>query len=182
MVQASNPKHSLYTQSKSTEKKTEHLVVAIVEDKPGVFSRIAGLFRRRNFNIKSITIGNCEQKGLSRMTIVVDGTKTITEQLVKQLYKIIEVIKVIDLPEDQSIVRELALIKITTTKQTRSEIMQIVDISGAKIVGVNLDSVMVELTGDHQKIDSFLEMVKVFGIRELARTGVTAMQKGMKES
>lgn len=176
-MQKSDPKHSLYSQSKSTEKKTEHIVVAIVEDKPGVFSRIAGLFRRRNFNIKSLTIGNCEQKGLSRMTLVVDGTKTVTEQLIKQLYKVIEVIKVMDISHDQNVVRELALLKINASKTTRTEIMQIVELYKAKVVHVGSDLLMVEIIGEPEKIDAFLELVKGFGIRELARTGVTALNR-----
>lgn len=173
-----DPKRSLYSKISSTEVKSEHIVVAIVEDKPGVFSRIAGLFRRRNFNIKSLTIGSCELKGMSRMAIVIDGTKTKTEQVIKQLYKVIEVIKVSDLTFDETVIRELALVKIMATKATRSEIMQIVDIFRGKIVDVSHDFVMVEITGDSGKINSFLDLVKGFGVKELARTGATAMGRG----
>lgn len=169
---------NLYSQMKSSEKKSEHVLVAIVEDTPGVFSRTSGLFRRRGFNIKSITVGNCEKDGYSRMTLVIDGTKTVTEQVIKQLYKIIEVIKVNDLSFEEKVTRELALVKITADSKNRSEIMQIVDIFRGKIVDVNHDSVMVEITGDSYKIDSFLELVKSFGILELARTGVTALNRG----
>lgn len=178
MSQQGDQKRNLYTQMKSSESKTEHVVVAIVEDKPGVFSRTSGLFRRRGFNIKSITVGNCEKPGLSRMTLVIDGTKTITEQVIKQLYKIVEVIKVSDLSFDEKVIRELALVKIKANKANRSEIMQMVDIFRGKIVDVGHDTVMVEITGDNTKIDSFLDLVRSFGIIELARTGVTALNRG----
>jgi len=178
MTEEDSQKYSLYTEIKTSEIKTEHIVVAIVEDTPHVFSRIAGLFRRRGFNIKSLTIGQSEQAGYSRMTIVVDGTKTDTEQVIKQLYKVVEVIKVSDISFDKTVVRELALVKIFATKTTRSEIMQIVDIFRGKIVDVGHDSLMVEITGDSKKVDSFLDLVRSFGIKELARTGVTAMNRG----
>lgn len=182
MAKQGEQKRNLYTQVKKTESKTEHVVVAVVEDKPGVFSRIAGLFRRRGFNIKSLTVGNCELQGLSRMTIVIDGTKTITEQVIKQLYKIIEVIKVSDLSSDEKVTRELALVKIIASPSNRSEIMQIVDIFRGKIVDVSHDSVMVEITGESTKIDSFLDLVQSFGVKELARTGVTALNRGNGKS
>lgn len=171
-------KRNLYTKFQRSELATEHVVVAIVEDKPGVFSRTSGLLRRRGFNIKSITVGNCEKAGLSRMTLVIDGTKTNTEQVIKQLYKIIEVVKVSDLSFDEKVTRELALVKVLANASNRSEIMQIVDIFRGKIVDVNRDSVMVEITGESTKIDSFLDLVRDFGIHELARTGVTALQRG----
>ncbi|OGJ44150.1 acetolactate synthase small subunit [Candidatus Peregrinibacteria bacterium RIFOXYA12_FULL_33_12] len=158
--------------------KTEHIVVALAENKPGVISKISGLFRRRGFNIQSITAGHTEEKGISRLTIMVDGTKTNTEQLIKQLYKIIEITKVSDLTLDKKIVRELALVKLYATKSTRSEIMQIVDIFKARIVDVSHSSVIVEITGDSLKIESFLDLVRGFGIKEIARTGVTAMNRG----
>lgn len=178
MAQSGDQKRNLYTQIQSTEVKTEHVVVAVVQETPHVFSRIAGLFRRRGFHIKSLTIGTSEQLGVTRMTIVVDGTKTDTEQVIKQLYKVIEVIKVTDISFEQTVVRELALVKIYATKSTRSEIMQIVDIFRGKIVDVGHDSLMVEITGDSSKVDSFLDLVRGFGIKEMARTGVTAMNRG----
>ena len=179
MNQQGDQKRNLYTQVASKELKTEHVVVAIVEQTPLVFSRIAGLLRRRGFKIKSLTVGQCDQPGYFRMTIVIDGTKTNTEQVIKQLYKIIEVIKVIDLSFGQTVLRELALVKIFATKSTRSEIMQIVDIFRAKIVDVGHDSLLVEITGDSTKVDSFLDLIRGFGIKEIARTGVTAMQRGV---
>lgn len=111
------------------------------------------------------------------MTLVVDGTKTVTEQLIKQLYKVIEVIKVMDISHDQNVVRELALLKINASKTTRSEVMQIVDLYKAKVVHVGSELLMVEIVGEPEKIDAFLELVKGFGIRELARTGVTALNR-----
>lgn len=179
MSKQGEQKRSLYTQRKNIEIKTEHIVVSLVQDRPGVLSKVAGLLRKRGFNMKSITVGSTEEKGISRITIVVDGTKTNTEQVVKQLYKIIEVIKVSDLTMDNKIVRELALVKLFATKSTRSEIIQIVDIFRARMVDVAHDSLMVEITGDHQKIESFLDLVRPFGIKEIARTGITAMNRGI---
>src|SRR3989339_1393893 len=121
MSLSTEQRRSLYTQRKNVEIKTEHIVVALAENKPGVISKISGLFRRRGFNIQSITAGHTEEKGISRLTIMVDGTKTNTEQLIKQLYKIIEITKVSDLTLDKKIVRELALVKLYATKSTRSE-------------------------------------------------------------
>ncbi len=175
MSQQGEQQRSLYTQKKSLERKTEHIVVALAENKPGVLSKVTGMLRRRGFNINSLTAGTTEEPGISRMTFLVDGTKTNTEQLIKQLYKVIEIVKVSDLTSDKKVIRELALIKLYATKSNRSEIMQIVDIFRARIVDVGHDSIMVEITGDHLKIDSFLDLVRGFGIKEIARTGVTAM-------
>lgn len=157
---------------------TKHTLVALVEDKPGVLNRVASLFRRRGFNIESIAVGSSEIPHLSRMTIVVDGTNTMIEQVRKQLDKIIDVIRVSDITEEDIIARELALIKVKTTPATRSEIMQIVDIFRANIVDVGSESVTVEVTGDEDKINSLLNLLRTFGIKELARTGRIAMARG----
>lgn len=177
MAKVGDQKHSLYTQTQSRIKKTEHVVMAMVEDKPGVLSRISGLFRRRGFNIKSLTVGPSETKGLSRMTIVVDWSKTDTEQVMKQLYKVIEVVEVKDLSQCDAIVQELALIKVSSKHTNKSEIVRVVDMYQGKIMDVGDDSVIVEITGDSQEIDSFLDLVKAFGVQELSRTGVTAMSR-----
>jgi len=157
---------------------TKHTIVALVEDKPGVLNRMASLFRRRGFNIESIAVGHSEIPHLSRMTIVVDGTTTMVEQVRKQLGKVIDVVRVSDITGDDVITRELALIKVKATSSTRSEIMQIVDIFRANIVDVGSDSVTVEVTGDEEKIDSLLNLLRGFGLKELARTGRLAMTRG----
>ena len=156
----------------------KHTLVALVENKPGVLNRMASLFRQRNFNIESIAVGHSEQPHLSRMTIVVDGAATMVEQVRKQLDKIIDVVKVSDITGDDMIARELALIKVRATSSTRSEIMQIVDIFRANIVDVASDSVTIEVTGDEEKINSLFNLLRGFGIKEIARTGRIAMTRG----
>ncbi len=161
---------------------TKHTIVALVEDKPGVLNRMVSLFRRRGFNIESIAVGHSETPHLSRMTIVVDGTTTSVEQVRKQLDKVIDVVKVSEISSDDMITRELALIKVKTTSATRSEIMQIGDIFRANIVDVSSDSVTVEVTGDEEKVDSLFNLLRGFGIKELARTGRIAMTRGTLSS
>lgn len=158
--------------------KSKHTLVALVEDKPGVLNRVASLFRRRNFNIESIAVGHCEQPGLSRMTIVVDGATTAVEQVRKQLDKVIEVVKVTDITNEPIVARELALIKVHATSSTRSEIIQIVDIFRANIIDVSPSSLIVEVTGDTDKIESLYNLLRRFGVKELARTGRIAMARG----
>jgi acetolactate synthase-1/3 small subunit len=157
---------------------TKHTIVALVEDHPGVLNRIVSLFRRRNFNIESLAVGHTEIPGISRMTIVVTGTDTTVEQVSKQLYKVIEVLKVTDVTHEKAVNRELALIKVASTGQTRAEIMQLVDIYRAKIVDVASDSVMVEATGPESKVDSLLSLLRPFGIKEMVRTGRISMMRG----
>jgi len=157
---------------------TKHTLVALVEDKPGVLNRMASLFRRRGFNIESITVGHSELPHLSRMTIVVDGSTTMVEQVRKQLDKVVDVLKVSDITEEDIITRELALIKVNATSSTRSEIIQIVDIFRANIVNVAPNSVTIEVTGDEDKISSLLDLLRSFGIKEITRTGRIAMTRG----
>ena len=157
---------------------SQHTLVALVEDKPGVLNRMASLFRRRGFNIESIAVGHSEQPHLSRITIVVNGSTPVIEQVRKQLDKVIDVIKVTEISDDEMVNRELALIKVKANSTTRSEIMQIVDIFRANIVDVGFDSVTVEVTGDENKIDSLYNLLRAFGIKELARTGRLAMTRG----
>lgn len=157
---------------------TKHTLVALVEDKPGVLNRLASLFRRRGFNIDSIAVGHSETPGLSRVTLVVDGTATMVEQVRKQLDKVIDIVKVSDLTEANLVARELALIKVNTTSATRSSIMQIVDIFRANIIDVSFDSVTVEVTGDEDKIDSLYNLLRGYGVKELARTGRIALVRG----
>jgi len=157
---------------------TRHTLVALVEDRPGVLNRVASLFRRRGFNIESIAVGHSEQPGLSRMTVVVGGDSAEVEQVRKQLDKLINVVKVSDITEEDMVARELALIKVKATPSTRSEIIQIVDIFRANIVDVALDSLTVEVTGDEDKVESLLELLRGFGIKEISRTGRIALTRG----
>ena len=156
----------------------QHTIVALVGDKPGVLNRMASLFRRRGFNIESIAVGHSEVPDLSRMTFVVSGSTTIVEQVRKQLSKIVDVVKVTDVTADKTTVRELALIKVRATAASRSEIIEIVDIFRANIVDVGADSLTIEITGDEDKIDSLLKLLRGFGIREISRTGCIAMLRG----
>jgi acetolactate synthase-1/3 small subunit len=149
-----------------------------MDNNPFTFNRVISLFRSRGFVIDSLTIGQTDIQNMMRLTIVVDGSRTAVEQVVKQLYKVVEVRKVTDLSEDQPVVRELALIKVTSKPTTRGEIMQLVDIYRASIVDVALGSVLIEVTGDPEKIDSLVGLLRGFGIKEMVRTGVVAMVRG----
>ena len=157
---------------------TKHTLVALVEDKPGVLNRVASLFRRRSFNIESLAVGGSEQPGLSRMTIVAIGDSAHVEQVRKQLEKLINVVKVADITEGDMVTRELALIKVKATASTRSEIMQIVSIFRANIVDVAPGSVTVEVTGDEDKVNSLLGLLRDFGVKEVSRTGRIALTRG----
>lgn len=158
---------------------TQHTIVALVENRPGVLNRVASLFRRRNFNIESIAVGQTEMPDVSRMTIVVDGATTAVEQVTKQFYKLIETIKVSDITCEEIVTRELALIKVRATASTRGEIIQIVDIFRANIVDVSPDSIIIEVTGDEEKINSLVQLLRGFGIKEIARTGRVSLVRGM---
>ncbi len=157
---------------------SKQILVVLVNNKPGVLNRVASLFRRRGFNIESIAVGLSEQPDISRMTIVVDGSTGKLEQVRKQLDKLIDVIKILDLGADNAVVRELALIKVKATAETRGSIIQIVDIFRAGIVDVSSDSLIVEVTGDKDKVDSLYNLLRPFGIKEVARTGYLAMNRG----
>ncbi|MBI2908595.1 MAG: acetolactate synthase small subunit [Chloroflexi bacterium] len=157
----------------------KHTIVALVENRPGVLNRVASLFRRRNFNIESIAVGHTDMPDVSRMTIVVDGANTAVEQVTKQLYKLIEAVKVSDITAEEMVARELALIKVKATASTRGEIIQIVDVFRANIIDVSPDSIIIEVTGDEEKINSLLQLLKGFGIKEIARTGRVSLVRGM---
>ena len=156
----------------------KHTMVALVEDKPGVLNRMASLFRRRGFNIESIAVGHSELPNLSRMTFVVNGSATMVEQVRKQLDKVVDVVKVVDITAENKTTRELALIKVKATSANRGEIIEIADIFRANIVDVASDSLVIEITGDEDKVDSLLNLLRGFGIREIARTGRVAMIRG----
>jgi acetolactate synthase I/III small subunit len=157
----------------------EHTLVVLVEDKPGVLNRVASLFRRRAFNIESLTVGHTEQPGISRMTIVIDGEQTNVERVTANLYKLVNVIQVADLAGMPAVSRDLALIKVSVTAINRSEVMQLVEVFRSRIVDVANDSLVIEITGDEDKINSFVEVLRPFGILEMVRTGVVAMARGV---
>lgn len=150
----------------------------LVNDQPGVLQRVSGLFGRRGFNIESITVGQSEEIGLSRMVIVTLGDQHTLEQIEKQLYKLIDVIKVIDLGSKPMVARELALIKVKADPAERPEIMGVVETFRASVVDIGATSLLVQVVGDTQKIDAMIELLKPYGIKELSRTGVTAMIRG----
>lgn len=159
----------------------KHTLSVIVQNRPGVLARVASLFRRRGYNIESISVGTTEDPDLSRMTIVVHADEPrMVESICKNVHKLVEVIKVQDLTNEPIIDRELALIKVTATAANRSEIMQIVDIFRAHIVDVSEQSVVIEVTGDEGKIDAIESLLRPFGIREMVRTGRVAMVRGAR--
>jgi acetolactate synthase-1/3 small subunit len=150
----------------------------LVQDKPGVLTRVASLFRRRGFNIASLAVGHSEQPGLSRMTFVVEGDEYTVDQATKQLDKLIDVVKVSDISEIDLVARELALIKVETTLETRGQIIEVVQLFRAKTVDVGARSLVIEATGEEDKINALLDLLEPFGIMELMRTGRVAMVRG----
>lgn len=158
--------------------KKRHTLVVQVEDHPGVLNRVVSLMRRRSFNIESITVGHSEQPGVSRMTLVVDGEEEEVEQVGKQLYKLMEVLKVTDVTDLNCVAHELALIKVAAKAQQRTEVLQIAQIFEARVVDANPNTLLLEATGPEERIDSLLAMLRGFGIRELVRTGAIAMVRG----
>jgi len=156
----------------------KHTLVILVEDKPGVLNRVASLFRRRTYNIESLTVGHTNLEGISRMTIVVEGDEFSIERLTSYLYKLVNVIQVDDLYEKPMVSRDLVLIKVTATAANRSEVIQMVDVFRARIVDVTSNSMIVEATGDEEKISSLVEVLKPLGIIEMVRTGSVAMARG----
>ena len=154
-----------------------------MDNNPFTFNRVISLFRSRGFDIDSLTIGQTDVQDMMRLTIVVDGSKTAVEQVVKQLYKVVEVRKVSDLSDDARVERELALVKVSCkTAPQRAEVMQIADIYRARVVDVASSSLMIEVTGPTVKVDSLIELFKPYGLKELVRTGVVAMSRGQAVS
>jgi acetolactate synthase-1/3 small subunit len=154
-----------------------HTLVCLVEDQPGVLNRVMSLFRRRMFNAESVTVGASEQQGLSRMTFVIHGDDETVEQVTKQLYKLLEVIKVTDITTEPHIRRELALIKVAATAANRADIMQLTGIYRGEILDVSHNQLVIEIAGSAEKIDAFLSLVQPFGIREISRTGTVVMTR-----
>ena len=155
-----------------------HTISVLVENKFGVLSRIAGLFSGRGFNIESLSVAESLDPNVSRMTIVTRGDDRVIEQVTKQLNKLVDVIKVIDHTEEKFVDRELALIKINAESQLREEILRITEIFRGKVVDVSSKAYTVEVTGDEEKVEAFIEMLKPLGIKEIARTGKIAMSRG----
>lgn len=156
-----------------------HTIVALVENKPGVLNRVASLFRRRSFNIDSLTVGRTEQPDISRMTIVVDSDEVSIARLEAYLYKLVDVIQVYDLTSVPTVSRDLAMIKVNTTLESRTHVMQMVDVFRARIVDVTNNSFIIEITGDEEKVSGFVDVLRPWGIIEMVRTGIVAMSRGV---
>lgn len=166
---------------KRPQRKTEekpHVLTLLVENKAGVLARISGLFAGRGYNIESLCVGETNDPKISRMTIITRGDSKIVEQIEKQLRKIIEVIKVSNITDVPHVERELMLVKVHATKENRDEIMRLVEIFRGKIVDVTLKTLTVEITGDREKTDAFLQLINPFGIKEVVRTGIAAIRRG----
>ncbi len=159
-------------------KETRRVLITLVENKPGVLTRVASLFRRRNFNIESLTVGHTDSPDVSRMTIVVDATRTNAEMVQRNLLKMVNVIDVQDVSHAPAVFRDLALIKVKADNQARFEIMQLVNVYRARVVDICADSLIVEVTGPEVKINSLVEMLTPYGIIEMVRTGLVAMVRG----
>jgi acetolactate synthase-1/3 small subunit len=155
-----------------------HTLSVLVEDKPGVLARVASLFSRRGYNIQSLAVGATEQKDMSRMTIVVSVDESPLEQITKQLNKLINVIKIVEQDDDNSVSRELALIKVRADASTRSQVIEAVNLFRAKVVDVSTESLTIEATGTPAKLEAFLRVLEPYGIRELAQSGVVSLSRG----
>ena len=158
----------------------KHTLSVLVDNRPGVLTRVAGLFARRGYNIDSLAVGMTEDPKVSRMTIVVEGDEYVIQQVTKQLNKLIDVHEVLDITDDPYVERELILIRVKAEPAVRGEIMQIVDIFRARIVDIGKDSLIIETTGDLGKINAIISSMKPFGITEVVRTGKIAMVRGPK--
>ena len=155
----------------------KHVVCALVEDKPGVLAHIAGLFSSRGYNIDSLTVGGTETAGVSRMTIVVKGDEEILEQIVKQLHKVIDVVKVQDFTGKEFVARDLVLVKVSCPSAKRAELVAVADVFRANVVHVGEKEMIIELTGEAKKVEAFLGVISPYGIKELARTGQVAIAR-----
>lgn len=156
----------------------KYILSVLVKNSSGVLSRVSGLFSRRGYNIDSLTVGRTENKEISRMTITLNGDIDVLEQVVKQLNKLEDVIRVVNLKESNSVYRELVLIKVKADAEKRASINEIVKIFRCKIIDVSVDTLTIELTGDGNKVSALIKLMEEYGIEELVRTGVTALQRG----
>lgn len=159
-----------------------HTFAVYVDDKPGVLNRVASLFRRRAFNIESLTVGHTHEPGMSRMTVVVDTDEYGARRLEANLYKLVPVRRVENLSARPSIARDLALIKVNVSGDTRAQVMQLVDVYRARVIDVSPESLVIEATGAEHKIESLLEVLRPYGISETVRTGIVAMARGTREA
>jgi len=159
---------------------SRHVLSLLVEDKPGLLTRVAGLFARRGFNIESLAVGPTEVAGLSRITVVVDEEAVQIEQITKQLNKLVNVIKIVELDESQSVQREHMLIKVRVDHQSRSHVLEAVNLFRARVVDVVTDAIVIEVTGDTGKIQAFLRVLEPYGIKEIAQSGLIAVGRGSK--
>ena len=157
---------------------SKHTMIAWMEDKPGVLNRVAGLFRRRNFNIESLAVGHSEKPGISRMTFVAEGDTRDMRQVQTQLYKLINVTAVQDVTDVPTVDRELALIKVKASNGSRAEVMQLVDIYRASIIDVDMETVIIQAVGSEGRVNSLVDLLSSFGIVEMVRTGKVAMVRG----
>ncbi len=157
---------------------SRHTLSVLVENKPGVLARIAGLFSRRGFNIDSLAVGPTEHPEISRMTIVVNVEESPLEQVTKQLNKLVEVIKIVELDGPQSVTRELLLVKVKADAETRGQVLETIQLFRAKVVDVATDAVTIEVTGSAEKLEAFLRVLEPFGIRELVQSGMVAIGRG----
>jgi acetolactate synthase-1/3 small subunit len=163
------------------ESRKTRVIAALVENKPGVLHSVSNMFRRRGFNIESITVGRTEQEDLSRMTITVKGDEKTLEQIIKQMNKLIDVVKVSQLEPENIVTRELALIKVNVPdNKSRSDVINCVDVFRGRVVDVSPEALTIEITGTPDKIDAFLNLMRTYGIMELARTGLTALARGIR--
>jgi len=169
------------TPGSSSNGLSKRTVIALVQDRPGVLARVAGLFRRRGFNIASLVVGKAERPGFSRMTFEVEGDPSIVSHVARQLDKLIDVVEVTDVTDLDIVWREMALMKVSASAETRGEIMQLVEIFRAKIVDIGAEAVGIEATGDPDKIDSMISLLQPFGVREVMRTGRVAMPRAALE-
>ena len=159
----------------------KHKVAVLVENNPGVLAKVANLFSRRGYNIDSLVVSDTEDKAISRMTIVVDGDERTIEQVTKQLHKLVDVIKVNDLTNDDTVCRQLLLVRVAADRDTRGEIIQLMDIFHARIIDIGRRSLIIEATGDESKIEAILKSLQPFGIQEIVKTGISAMVRSPKD-
>jgi acetolactate synthase I/III small subunit len=157
----------------------KHIIVALMQDRPGVLNRVTSLFRRRNFNIESLAVGHSETPGISRMTVVVEAD---VEQVVKQLYRLVDVLKVSDVTQDAKVEREIAFIKLNATPQRRGEIAALARVFHARVVDVSANTMVIEITASPGKVENFVSLVRPFGIKEMMRSGRIAMVRGSRST
>lgn len=158
-----------------------HKLAVLVENTPGVLSNVSGLFSRRGYNIESLVVSDTEDKAISRMTIVVEGDEKTIDQVTKQLHKLVEVIKVNDLTHDDTVSRQLLLLRVAADRQTRIEIIQLMEVFRANIIDIGRRSIVIEATGDEPKIDAIVKALQPYGIQEIVKTGISAMVRSPKD-